>query len=78
MNINLKSAVIGLLIGIVAILVVGAGEEPAGKVGKYQITGGSGFFVIISTETGQAWFANMASPGVTGIGPDFWNKKPDR
>lgn len=79
MKIDLKSAVVGLLVGVVAVFAMGAGE-PGSTIGKYQIAGGSGFFVIVDTETGKSWAANLASPvpGFQSVHPGFWDKKPER
>lgn len=74
MKIDLRSVLLGLLLGVVTVFAIGAGEPP-NNVGKYQTTGGAGFFVILDTETGQAWFANVASPGLTGVNVGFWEKK---
>lgn len=76
MKFDLKSMVLGLGLGLAAVFVVAAGNNP-GPVGKYQIAGGSGFFVIVNTETGQSWAANLASPtpGFQSVHPGFWEPK---
>ena len=75
MKIDAKSLLYGLILGIVAMLAVAATEGD--RSGKYQVSGGAGFFVILDTESGQAWYANMAAPapGVQGVQPGFWEKK---
>jgi hypothetical protein len=78
-QIDLKSAVCGLTIGIAAMFVIGA-DSNSGEVGRYQIShssSGSGDFItIIDTKTGEAW-AHAA--GTEGMGAaklqNFWTAK---
>jgi hypothetical protein len=57
-QIDLKSALCGLLAGVAVMLCVAAGTS-SNPVGKYQVVGapgrGGGLFVLIDTQTGQAW-----------------------
>ena len=78
-QIDLKSAVCGLAIGIAAMFVVGA-DSNSGEVGRYQIShstsGGGDFITLVDTKTGEVW----AHPGGTeGMGQaklhNFWNAK---
>ncbi len=71
-KIDLKSALCGLAVGVLGMLVLGAAET-SNPVERYQVTGGAGFFVIVDSATGQAWGANTAS--IPGIHPGFWDKK---
>jgi hypothetical protein len=75
-KIDLKSALCGLVVGILAMLAIGASEAP-NAIGKYQVASGAGFVTIVDTTTGQAWGANLASPppGFQTIQPGFWDKK---
>ena len=76
-KIDLKSAVFGLILGILAMLALGSTTgEP---VGRYQVAGGAGFFTIVDTTTGKAWGANFAAPapGFQGVQAGYWDKKLD-
>jgi hypothetical protein len=74
-KIDLKSALLGLAIGVVGMLAMGAGES-SNSVGRYQVAGGAGSFTILDTATGQAWGANTAS--LPGAQAGFWDKKSDK
>ncbi len=75
MKIDLKSALCGLALGIVAMAAMGSSSSTP-IVGRYQVSGGYGFFTIIDTSTGQAWGANLSSPGMQGIQAGYWDPKP--
>jgi hypothetical protein len=54
-TIDVKSAILGLIIGAVTMFAIGAGSS-SNRVGRYQISAGSqGCAVIVDTTTGQAW-----------------------
>ncbi|HVM50082.1 MAG TPA: hypothetical protein VMU04_18785 [Candidatus Acidoferrum sp.] len=76
-QIDLKSALVGLGVGVLIMLAVGA-AGPATDVGRYQACTGAGFVTIIDTTTGQAWGANLSAPvpGFQGVPGGFWDKKP--
>jgi hypothetical protein len=71
-KIDLKSALCGLAIGVLAMLVIAAAES-SNPVGRYQVAGGAGSFAVVDTVTGQTWAANTAS--IQGAQPGFWDKK---
>lgn len=75
-QIDLKSAFCGLLAGAAIILCVGAGMS-SNPVGKYQVVGapgrGGGLFVMVDTQTGQAWGAD-ADKNFSDTGA-FWGAK---
>jgi hypothetical protein len=73
-KIDLKSALLGLAVGVLGMLAIGAAESSNAN-GRYQVAGGAGSFTIIDTATGQAWGANTTSQGTQ---PGFWDKKLDR
>ncbi len=79
LKLNLKSALLGLAVGVIAMLVVAATDSP-NPVGRYQVAAGSGFITIVDTTTGQAWGANLAAPapGFQGVQAGFWEKKVDK
>jgi hypothetical protein len=70
-QIDLKSAICGLVIGIAAMFVVGAGTSNE-TVGRFQVAGGSGngdgHFMIIDTATGQDWCYHTAGRALDDIG----------
>jgi hypothetical protein len=53
-QIDLKSAVCGLIVGAAAMFVMGA-DSSSNSVGRYQISAGQSSAMIVDTETGQAW-----------------------
>lgn len=53
-QIDLKSALCGLVVGVLAMLAIGAGTS-SNEVGRYQISSGTSFSVMVDTKTGQAW-----------------------
>jgi hypothetical protein len=55
-QIDIKSALVGIVVGVLAVLAVGAGTS-SNEVGRYQAGCGTGFAIIIDTKTGQAWGA---------------------
>jgi hypothetical protein len=73
MKIDLKSALCGLAVGVLAMAAMGAGGSS--PIGRYQVAGGYGFFTIVDTTTGQAWGANCSSPGMSGAQPGYWDVK---
>ena len=75
MKTKIVNIALGFVIGIAATLAIGAGSGEPEPVGRFQVNGDAGFFVIVDTTTGKAWFANTASPGKIGIDPDFFQKK---
>jgi hypothetical protein len=78
-KIDLKSALCGLAVGVLAMLAIGA-ATPSNAIGRYQVASGSGFVTIIDTTTGRAWGANLATPapGFQTIQPGFWEPKVDQ
>jgi hypothetical protein len=72
LQIDVKSLVLGAVVGIGAILAMGAASS--NPVGKYQVIGGqTKGFVMVDTQTGQAWGAdwnvNFRDTGA------FWDPK---
>ena len=55
-QIDVKSAVCGLIVGIAAMFALGMDSSSSNELGRYQISsGGQGCAVIVDTKTGQAW-----------------------
>jgi hypothetical protein len=76
-KIDLKSALCGLAVGVLAMLAIGA-ATPSNAIGRYQVASGSGFVTIIDTTTGRAWGANLTTPGVQTMYQGFWDQKVDQ
>ena len=75
MKIDMKSALCGLAIGVLAMVAMGSTAGGTSPIGRFQVAGGYGFFTIIDTTTGQAWGANFSSPGMSGAQPGYWDAK---
>jgi len=75
-QIDLKSALAGLALGIAAMFCVGA-ETSSNPVGRFQVAGGTGAsganFIILDTATGKAWQGGTGL--LTQFVPDFFNPK---
>ena len=61
-QIDLKSAVCGLIVGVAAMFALGMDSSSANQVGRYQVQtcpgNPSGFAVLVDTSTGKVWMAN--------------------
>ncbi|MBE0542294.1 MAG: hypothetical protein IH623_12985 [Verrucomicrobia bacterium] len=77
-KIDLKSALCALAVGVLAMFVIGAAGSSTNPIGRYQTAAGFGFFMTVDTATGQAWLANVATPGLRGIPADFFEKRVDK
>jgi hypothetical protein len=70
-KIDLKSCLIGVLLGIAAMLVVAAESPPqSNQVERYQITGSLSYFMILDTKTGKVWTQNLPSNSNHGVPRD--------
>jgi hypothetical protein len=65
---DIKSALIGLLAGIVAMLAIGASSSTP-TVGRYRVWGTASETFVIDTVTGQVW--TRAKPSASGTDKDF-------
>ena len=72
-KIDIKSALVGLAIGVLITLGVAATSSP-GSVGRYQIAGTGNHGLIIDTATGQVWRAYFPSNG-GNTDTDFFTAK---
>ena len=78
-QIDLKSAMCGLIIGAAAMFVMGA-DSNSGGIGRYQIShaalAGSDFITLVDTKTGEVW---SHPAGTEGMGQpklqNFWSVK---
>lgn len=57
--IDIKSALIGLCLGVAAMLGLGASSPTSGPIGRYQIAGTATYGMVIDTATGQVWRAHL-------------------
>jgi len=61
---DIKSALCGLAVGVLAMLAIGAGESTS-TGGKYQVVtfmaGGQANAMMIDTTTGKVWGVNLVS-----------------
>jgi len=73
-NINIKSALIGMAIGVTATLGIGAAGSPGNPVGRYQVAGAGNHAVIIDTTTGRAW-RSFLNPNGGAVDADFVSLK---
>lgn len=74
-QIDLKSALCGLIVGVAAMFAIGAGDSPSSVIGRYQITSAPGFAVLVDTATGRAWGANFKSTAQFRNDGDFFDPK---
>jgi len=80
-QIDLKSAVCGLIIGVAAMFVMGAEQSSSNQVGKYQVQAVPGenripgYAIIIDTQTGETWGMDAVSDWHDYKGDKFWGTK---
>jgi hypothetical protein len=72
-KIDIKSALIGLGIGVLVTVGIAAGSA-SGTVGRYQIAGTASHGLVIDTATGQVWTTYLPQGG-GGADPDFAKPK---
>lgn len=75
LNIDIKSAAVGLALGILAMSVMGAGESESVKGGRFQCSAGTDLLLIVDTHTGQAWAIRPAGTSITGAPSGFFEQK---
>jgi hypothetical protein len=71
---DFKSALCGLIIGVVAMLVLGA-ESPSNGVGRYQTAAAPNMGIILDTKTGQAWGFGPINSTQYRNDEGFWGRK---
>jgi len=78
-QIDLKSALCGLALGVLVMLAVGAAEgDSQQSFGRYQCSSSSEFLLITDTITGQAWAIRPGGISITGAPAGFFDKKVDK
>ena len=73
-KIDAKSAVVGLCIGVLIALTIGAASSGSAVVGRYQIGAGASHGFVIDTVTGQVWFKHFRESEGNNS-PDFAKPK---
>jgi hypothetical protein len=74
-NIDLKSALLGLAAGVLVMAAIGAGTA-SGENGRYQVSGGEqGCAVMVDTRTGQAWAFQPSTTSQWKRDANFWDAK---
>jgi len=76
-NFDVKSGLIGLLLGVLAMLVIGAGAG-GGDSGRYQIASGDSLCCyVLDTRTGEMWQRTGSSGHYIGS-PKEWDDASGR
>lgn len=65
-KIDFKSALLGLVLGVMATAAIGAATISPAQVGRYQISGTGNQGLVLDTVTGQVWSAYFSSHGGLG------------
>ncbi|HYV26008.1 MAG TPA: hypothetical protein VFA77_00610 [Candidatus Eisenbacteria bacterium] len=73
-KIDIKSALIGLLLGIVTTVAIAAASSP-GQIGRYQVSGAGSFGLVLDTATGQVWTMFFSQSGGRHDGETFYQPK---
>lgn len=75
-QIDLKSAACGLVVGIAGMFLMGS-DSNSGEIGHYQISEAyPGFITVIDTKTGEVWTHPSGTEGMGGAKlQNFWNAK---
>ena len=72
-KIEIKSAVIGLGVGVLVTLGIAAASS-SGSIGRYQVGGTGSHGLVIDTATGQVWRSYLP-PNDGGTDGDFFKAK---
>jgi len=73
-KLDIKSVLIGLLLGVLATVAIAAGSSP-GQAGRYQVAGTGSFGLVLDTATGQVWSMFFSSSGGRTDGEAFYQPK---
>lgn len=73
-KIDIKSALIGLLLGVLVTVAVAAASAP-GPAGRYQVAGTGNYGLVLDTATGQVWTMFFSSTGGRTDGEAFYQPK---
>ena len=72
-KIDLKSALLGLALAVLAVIALGAAPAST-QVGRYKLFGSMPYFLLVDSVTGQVWTSNFQN-GTKGTDPDFFSPK---
>jgi hypothetical protein len=73
-KIDIKSALIGLLLGVLASVAIAAASS-SGQAGRYQVAGTGNQGLVLDTATGQVWTMFFSSSGGRTDGDAFYQPK---
>jgi hypothetical protein len=77
-QIDIKSALFGIVVGVLAMFAIGAGTS-SNEVGRYQISSAGERSVMIDTITGKAWAVGVLKDPMYypsgGKNNNFWDAK---
>jgi hypothetical protein len=73
-QIDLKSALLGIGVGVFAMFAMGA-ETSSNEIGRYQVSAAQSFIAIVDTKTGQAWGFGPQNTSQYRNDGNFWNAK---
>jgi hypothetical protein len=76
-KIDIKSLLVGMILGVCVLLALGAATGKQADIGRYQVAcpDSSSACFVIDTTTGQVWQRFGKSNGQNYGSPDLWNKK---
>ncbi len=74
-KIDLKSALCGLTVGLLAMFVIGAADLSSNPVGRYQGASGQNLLLIVDTATGKAWGLQPGNVTLSGSPSGFFDEK---
>jgi hypothetical protein len=75
-QIDLKSAACGLIVGVAAMLTIGAGT-PSNDIGRYHVVTTGTFAFVIDSTNGKLWTAHQNSTTTKQTDGDFFDAKKD-
>ncbi|KPK44077.1 MAG: hypothetical protein AMJ65_04025 [Phycisphaerae bacterium SG8_4] len=76
-SIDMKSLIIGLLLGLCAVFAAGAVSGGKNRVGRYRLfgTANGSSCMVLDSQTGQVWYRYNSTSGFDWGSPDEWKKK---
>jgi hypothetical protein len=74
-SIDIKSALAGLVVGVLAVFAIGAGG-PSDHVGRYRVSiGPAGNAMLVDTTTGKVWAAGQNTAQLRQTDAEFYDSK---
>ncbi len=74
-KIDLKSSVVGICVGVLLTLALGAADSDPNPGRRFQCSASDSFLLIVDTVTGQAWALAPRGVSITGSPAGFFDKK---